>query len=151
MACWSPRDSRDEAPVLGTIFVSSTFPAHAAEGEILLRTMVGGTPDPEAAGQNDQEIAGRCHAAHALFLGPPQGQPLAVHVVKHPRAIPQYTQGHLRRVAVARRVQARHPGLFLVGSHLDGPGIRDCARTAIGVADKVRLWLKEGVTDPGDG
>jgi len=143
-------DSRDEAPVLGTIFVSSTFPDHAPEGEVLLRTMVGGSPDPDAAGMDEQQIARRCHAAHALFLGQPKGEPLAVHVVRHPRAIPQYVSGHLRRVAVARRVQARHPGLFLAGSHLDGPGVRDCARSGFDVAAKVRLWLQDGVTDPGD-
>ncbi|NOY25619.1 MAG: protoporphyrinogen oxidase, partial [Oligoflexia bacterium] len=34
-------DSRQEVGVLGTIFVSATFPTHAPKGEVLLRTMVG--------------------------------------------------------------------------------------------------------------
>ncbi len=144
-------DSRAEVPVLGTLFVSSTFPSHAPEGEIILRTMVGGQPDPAAYDLDDQQIAARCHAAHARMLGVPKGAPLAVHLQRHPKAIPQYTSGHLRRVAVARQAMARHPGLFLVGSHLDGPGVRDCARTANAVADQVRRWLETGETDPGLG
>lgn len=144
-------DSRAEVPVLGTLFVSSTFPSHAPGGEVILRTMVGGQPDPAAFDLDDQQIAARCHAAHARMLGVPKGAPLAVHLQRHARAIPQYTAGHLRRVAVARQAMARHPGLFLVGSHLDGPGVRDCAKTASKVAEQVRRWLETGETDPGVG
>ncbi|MCK6506350.1 protoporphyrinogen oxidase [Myxococcota bacterium] len=142
-------DSRDEAPVLGTIFVSSTFPDHAPPGEVLLRTMVGGQPDPSGAALDEQALLARVHAAHAKFCGAPQGEPRLVHVVRHPQAIPQYSQGHLRRVAVARQAQVRHPGLFLAGSHLDGPGVRDCARTSATVAAQVRRWLATGETDSG--
>ncbi len=133
---------RQEVPVLGTIFVSTTFPDHCPEGEILLRTMVGGTPDPAAAFLDEQEIAGRAHEAHRRFLGDPKGQPLMTRVEKHARAIPQYRSGHLRRVAVARQVQAHHPGVFLAGNHLDGPGVRDCAKTARAVSREVRAWLE---------
>ena len=72
-----------------------------------------------------------------------------VHLARHARAIPQYTQGHVRRVAVARQVQVRHPGLFLAGSHLDGPGVRDCVKTGFAVAAQVRRYLETGETDPG--
>lgn len=142
-------DARDEVPVLGTLFVSSTFPSHARPGEVLLRTMVGGQPDPGAVALPDQQLLARCHAAHARMFGTPTGAPLAVHLHRIPRAIPQYTPGHLRRVALARKAQARHPGLFLVGSHLDGPGVRDCAKTAAEAAAQVRRWLETGETDPG--
>ncbi|MCB9777235.1 MAG: protoporphyrinogen oxidase [Alphaproteobacteria bacterium] len=134
-------DSRDEVPVLGTVFVSATFPDHAAPGELQLRTLIGGTPDPGALDLDDQALLGRAHAAHAAFLGAPTGQPTLAHLTRHARAIPQYTVGHGRRVAVARSVGQRHPGLFLAGSHLDGPGVRDCARVALAVATRVRTAL----------
>ncbi|NOY25618.1 MAG: hypothetical protein GXP62_07070, partial [Oligoflexia bacterium] len=83
------------------------------------------------------------------FLGQPKGQPRMVHITRHAQAIPQYTRGHLHRVAVASQVQVRHPGLFLTGSHIDGPGVRDCVRHSTEVARKVRHFLSTGETDPG--
>lgn len=135
--------ARSEVPVLGTIFVSSTFPDHAPQGEVLLRTMVGGSPDPDGAALDTQALSARVHDAHARMLGAPQGEPLMTHITRQPRAIPQYGRGHLHRVAVARQAQARHPGLYLVGNHLDGPGVRDCARTSHLVAQQVREHLGE--------
>lgn len=132
---------RRDVPVLGTIFVSSVFPSHAAPGELLLRTLVGGTPDPRGAFLDHQELGRRAHHAHARFLGSPKGTPLMTHIVQHARAIPQFRKGHLHRVAVARQLQVRHPGVFLAGNHLDGPGMRDCVKTAHTVSREVRAWL----------
>jgi len=40
--------------------------------------------------------------------------------------MPQYTLGHLDRVAVIREREAAHEGLFMAGASYNGVGIPDC-------------------------
>ncbi len=44
--------------------------------------------------------------------------------------MPQYTLGHLDRVAAIRFRLAKHPRLILAGNAFDGVGIPDCIRGA---------------------
>jgi oxygen-dependent protoporphyrinogen oxidase len=63
-------------------------------------------------------------------------EPLMVRVVRHPLGIPQYTVGHLDRVADIDRRLAAWPGLFLAGNAYRGPSINAC------VADAERLAVR---------
>jgi oxygen-dependent protoporphyrinogen oxidase len=63
------------------------------------------------------------------------GQPTFTRVVRHPRGIPQYTRGHLARVSAIR--SAERADLFFTGSHLDGVGVKDCARAGESVAARI--------------
>jgi protoporphyrinogen oxidase len=36
----------------------------------------------------------------------------------------------------------RLPGLFLGGHHLDGPGLKDCARQGARLAEEISAWLR---------
>ncbi len=49
--------------------------------------------------------------------------------------MPQYTLGHLDRVAAIRQRLSRHPRLILAGNAFDGVGIPDCIRGAQDAAD----------------
>jgi oxygen-dependent protoporphyrinogen oxidase len=124
--------------VLGTLFTSELIPEQALPGEILLRTLIGGSGDPEVLRMDDQQLVGRASAANARFFGGVRGSPGWVRVLRHPCAIPRYGQGHLARVAVVRAAEAAVPGLFFSGNHLDGVGMRDIARNAEAVAARVR-------------
>jgi len=132
----------EDVGVLGTLFTSGVFPVQALEGEYLLRTMVGGAVDPEAALLPHQPLLDRVWASHRTFFGSQRADPLMVQVYRHPQAIPQYTMGHPGRVASVRAAQSRLPGLYFTGNHLEGVGVKDCAAAAERVAEAVSARLE---------
>jgi oxygen-dependent protoporphyrinogen oxidase len=63
--------------------------------------------------------------------------PEFVRVVRHRRGIPQYTVGHVARLARIDRLLDRHPGLFLAGNSYRGVSINACIADASGIAARV--------------
>jgi oxygen-dependent protoporphyrinogen oxidase len=134
--------ARDEdVGVLGTLFTSSVFPGQSPEGELLLRTILGGSIDPKSAQLAHQRLMSRVTGALRQFFGEQRAEPLMTQVYRHPRGIPQYTVGHPGRVAASRAAEKRHPGLFFTGNHLDGIGIKDCVAGAERAAHDARAML----------
>jgi oxygen-dependent protoporphyrinogen oxidase len=58
-------------------------------------------------------------------------------------ALPQYTVGHLDRVAAIRTSVAAQSGLAVCGAAYDGVGIPACIATARAAADQVRAHLRQ--------
>ena len=135
------RTPRSDLGVLGSLYTSSIFPDHAPEGEALLRTIIGGAVEPDAAGLEDDALLARARRATEAFLGPARIQPRLSRIYRHPEGIPRYAPGHTGRVARVRAAQDRHPGLWFVGNHLEGIGVKDCARAAEAAAAQVAAWL----------
>jgi len=134
----------EDLGVLGTLYTSGVFPSQAPEGELLLRTMVGGAVDPDAALLAHQPLMDRVDHAHRAFFGSQRADPLMVQVYRHPRGIPQYALGHPGRVAAVRAAENKFRGLFFCGNHLDGIGVKDCAAAAERTAEAVHgLWLEQ--------
>lgn len=127
--------------VLGVLFTSCIFPSHAPPGETLLRTILGGAVHPEALGMDDQQLLAQARAAQARFFGEARCPPLDAKVFRHARGIPLYAPGHRARVRAVRAAQSRHQGLFFTGNHLDGVGVKDCARAGEATALAVASWL----------
>ncbi|MEL6347232.1 MAG: FAD-dependent oxidoreductase, partial [Myxococcota bacterium] len=132
----------DMGGVLGTLFTSSIFPAHAPDDEILLRTILGGAVHPDAVTMDDQQLLAQCRAANTRFFGEEARGPKMVRVFRHSRGIPQYAPGHRSRVRAVRAAQSKHPGLFFTGNHLDGIGVKDCARDGERTAAALTAWLQ---------
>lgn len=126
---------------LGVVFSSSVFPDQAPADTDLTRTILGGAIHPEAVDLDDQALFGRSKAALEAFLGPCRAEPRLVRVFKHPHGIPQYAPGHRGRVQRIRAAQARHPGLVFTGNHLEGIGVKDCARAGEEAAAAARTHL----------
>lgn len=124
--------------VLGMLFTSCIFPQQANEGEVLLRTILGGTVAPEVFELSDQELIARARRAATVCLGPERKPPHFLQVYRHPAGIPHYRVGHPARVATVRAAETRHPGLHFVGNHLEGVGVKDCARAGEGVRDRIQ-------------
>ncbi len=109
-------------------FVGQKFLHRVPPGRILFRCFYGGVHDEAALELTDDEVAGMVQADLRRVLRI-EAEPLFVRVYRWPRAIAQYTLGHLERVAAIRTGMAGHPALFLCGNYFDGIGIADCIRS----------------------
>ena len=126
--------------ILGTLFTSSIFPGHGPEDGFALRTILGGARNPVQATLDPQELARIARRDNEVFLGA-LPEPLVTRVYAHVRGIPQYNLGHRERVRGIRERQAAHPGLFLVGNHLDGIGVKNCIANGELCAARVEEYL----------
>jgi protoporphyrinogen/coproporphyrinogen III oxidase len=122
--------------ILGALYTSSLFPVQAPAGVAYLRVFLGGAVDPQAA---------RCDAIQAeeivredlrrvLGIVAP---PIARHEKVWPRAIPQYSMGHVKRVCAIEERAAAAGGLTLIGNAYRGVGISDVVRDAFAMAERV--------------
>jgi oxygen-dependent protoporphyrinogen oxidase len=66
---------------------------------------------------------------------------MASRVTRWGGGLPQYTVGHLDRVARIRSAVASQPGLAVCGAAYDGVGIPACVATARAAASQVLAFL----------
>jgi len=126
----------ERRPILAVSFSSIKFPSRSPAGTALLRVFVGGATQQELFDLGDEALRDLVTSELGQLIGV-TGDPLLYRVIRHSRAMPQYTLGHLDRVAAIRRKLARHPRLFLTGIAFDGVGIPDCVHAAQATADTV--------------
>ena len=62
--------------------------------------------------------------------------PVLHRIFRWPKAMPQYTLGHLERLAAIEQHLAAHRGLFLAGNAYRGIGLPDCIASGEAAADK---------------
>jgi oxygen-dependent protoporphyrinogen oxidase len=140
--CLVPRKERRR--VLGVLFSSTMFEGRAPAGTALLTTFIGGQRQPDLPGLAEADVAALAHAEHAALLGA-RAEPLFQAVTRWPRAIPQYTLGHLDRVARAEAAARALPGLFFCASWKGGVSVGDCIRNGHLEADAVAAFLRPHV------
>ena len=128
--------------ILAVSFSSVKFPGRAPADAVLFRVFVGGATQPDLFDLDDEAIVRIVRGELRELLGA-SGEPILTDVARHPRAMPQYTLGHLDRVAAIRDRVARHPGLALAGNAFGGVGIPDCIRSGREAADAVIASLVE--------
>jgi oxygen-dependent protoporphyrinogen oxidase len=137
---------RERRDVLGVQWCSSIYPGHRAPpGAVLLRAMCGGWNRPEMADWPDDRLLGAVRSELALTLGV-RAPPVFRHVIRWPRAIPQYHLGHLDRLARIEQHLAAHPGLFLGGNAYRGVALNDCVEQAGLLAERIHAWLVSAIT-----
>ena len=122
--------------LLGTVWNSSLFPDRAPQGMASFTSFVGGATDPEIYTWSDERIAETVHTELAGVLGI-SGPPIAQHIARWKRAIPQYNLGHGRILAALDELCSATPGIFLAGNYLAGPSLPSCIEQASKVADAV--------------
>ena len=134
--------SIENRSILAASFLSVKFPRRAPKGTALIRVFVGGATQPELFDRDDEEIKSLVRSELEELIGA-RGVPLLMEVGRHPRAMPQYTLGHLDRVETIRRQAAMHSRLFLAGNAFDGVGIPDTVHKAELAADSVLASLAD--------
>jgi len=65
-------------------------------------------------------------------------------ITRWPRAIPQYTMGHLQRIARVEEAERAAPGLYFCANYRGGVSIGDCVKAGHATAERITGHLGGG-------
>jgi protoporphyrinogen/coproporphyrinogen III oxidase len=114
-----------------------------AEPLEIVRCSVGRLGEETLLQRADEDLAMLAAAELAAATGV-RGAAVVRRVTRWGGALPQYTVGHLDRVARIRATVAAQPGLAVCGAAYDGVGIPACVATARAAASQVTGFLRSG-------
>lgn len=120
--------------MLGNLWETHLYHGRGPAGHLLVRAMFGGSVDPEAGALSEAELGALARAEIARLYGMTDA-PVFEHVVRVPRAIPQYEIGHSARVARITDAIEALPGLSMTGNGLRGVAFADAASDGVRVGD----------------
>ena len=115
--------------ILGAVWSSSLFEGRAPSGTGLVTVFLGGSRDPEAVRMSDTELSRIAVTDLAASLAARE-DPRVVSLTRYARSIPQYTAGHLARIAVLEKTESRFPGLTFIGNYRGGVSVGDVVKNA---------------------
>jgi len=127
-------------PILACTWTSTKFPHRAPEGYALIRAFIGRAGQEEALDASEEELLALVREELRLTLGV-TAPPKLCRVFRWPKAMPQYTLGHLDRLVVIEQRLAAHPGLFVAGNAYRGIGIPDCIASGESAAAQAAEFL----------
>jgi oxygen-dependent protoporphyrinogen oxidase len=119
--------------LLSCTFSSSKFAGRAPEGHVLLRGFLGAS---EIGAGDDATLLAAVRSDLRDLLGITAAPGFAV-ITRHRQARPQYTVGHLDRIAAIEAGIGRYPGLAVAGSAYRGAGVPDCVRSGEEAAERL--------------
>jgi oxygen-dependent protoporphyrinogen oxidase len=121
---------------LACTWVSSKWAHRAPPGFALIRVFIGRANQEQALAGSDEELIALAQHEVQVTLGI-TAAPNLTSVSRWPDAMPQYTLGHLERVAAIEEALAARPGLALAGHAYRGVGIPDCIVSGERAAERV--------------
>ncbi|MDR7483312.1 MAG: protoporphyrinogen oxidase [Armatimonadota bacterium] len=126
-------------------WVSSKWPGRAPPGIALVRCYFGRAGADAIVAADDATLVETARRDLRLVMGL-DATPRIAHVARWPHAMPQYTPGHLDRLAAAETVLAGLPHLALAGAGYRGVGVPDCIRQGQEAAAQVlaQIALRPG-------
>jgi oxygen-dependent protoporphyrinogen oxidase len=133
----------DGHAVKAVTFSTVKWPHLASAGLEIVRCSVGRIGEEALLQRSEAELAEVAAAELALASGV-AGAPVGTRVTRWGGALPQYTVGHLDRVARIRAAVAAQPGLAVCGAAYDGVGIPACVATARAAADQISEYCGPG-------
>ncbi|HEY6296557.1 MAG TPA: protoporphyrinogen oxidase, partial [Streptosporangiaceae bacterium] len=130
----------DGRAVKAVTFSTVKWPHLGAAAMEIVRCSVGRIGEEALLQRTDAELAALAASELAAATGV-RGGPSATRVTRWGGGLPQYTVGHLDRVARIRAGVAAQPGLAVCGAAYDGVGIPACIGTARAAASQVTAFL----------
>jgi oxygen-dependent protoporphyrinogen oxidase len=122
---------------------SSKWPHRAPAGQALVRVYFGRGRGEETIDYDDAALVQAAREELHDITGI-DGDPVVQSVTRWRSSMPQYTIGHLNRVAAIDSAVAQYRGLAIAGNMLRGVGIGRCMITAENAASKIRTDLIDG-------
>lgn len=123
-------------PITAVSFASKKFPGRTPKDHVLIRTFIGGPNGQRLLGQPDELLVQTAMENLEEILGV-RGEPVVSLVTNYPDASPQYTLGHLNRVAQIEAAVAHLPGLELAGASYRGVGLPDAIESGERAAERL--------------
>jgi oxygen-dependent protoporphyrinogen oxidase len=125
-----------------TFFTRKWAHLRRPDGVVLVRASIGRHGEEHLLQRDDADLVSTVHAELGALVGALPA-PVEAAVQRWGGALPQYTPGHLDRVAAARAgLRAIHPGIALAGAAYDGVGIPTCVRSGETAAEDVLKALE---------
>ncbi|MGH2777740.1 MAG: protoporphyrinogen oxidase [Actinomycetota bacterium] len=129
--------SGEHRTLAAATWFSSKWPHLApSDGRIVVKAFAGRAAGDATSKLDDERLV----AALVNDLGAAMGvnaAPLATHLTRWERALPQYEVGHLVRVERVEAALRATPGIMLAGAAYRGSGISDCVKSAERAAQQV--------------
>lgn len=117
--------SSEKRKIMAATFSSNKWRNRAPEGYSLIRCFVGGATNQELVELDDKEMIEMVRDEIRDIIGI-TATPQLTAICRWIKAMPQYTIGHLDRLAKIDERLADYPGLFLAGASYRGVGVPDC-------------------------
>jgi oxygen-dependent protoporphyrinogen oxidase len=137
--------AKEKRRILSVSFASRKFAGRAPQGEVVLRTFLGGALQPEILSHTDDQLIEIAREELGDILSV-RGEPRFAAVSRHNRAMPQYYVGHLERARRIEQLASEHSRLALAGNAFDGVGIPDCVASGEKAADRIFNALRSRQT-----
>lgn len=128
-------------PVMATTWLSSKWPGRAPAEMTLVRGFVGRAGQEAVLERADDELVDLLRGELSTVLGI-TAEPALSRVFRWDCGMPQYTLGHLERVAAVERGLTRYPRLAVAGNAFRGVGIPDCILSGERAAARIADGLK---------
>lgn len=127
------------SPITACSFSSLKFTGRAPSKTVLLRCFIGGA-NTQGDNGDDSRLSDDVHNRLSLLLGI-TSEPLFSMTKTNTESMPQYTVGHLERVALINQKADLYPGLELAGNAYQGVGVPDCVHSGEEAAEKIYKYL----------
>ncbi len=115
----------EQCKLLGTLWMSRIFAERAPDGMVLASSFLGGARNPELTVQSDEALIARAKQEQRNLMGI-SGETVFTRIVRWQHSIPQYDASHAACLAACNRLEARWPGLYLLGSYRNGFSVEAC-------------------------
>lgn len=115
--------------LVGCSWLPAKWPHLTDPSSILIRAMVGRHGDDRFASMDDDALVAHVHGELVQTMGM-AAPPSSAHVQRWPRAMPQYTVGHRRRLERIDHALTDVPGIHVTGAAFGGVGIASCVARA---------------------
>jgi len=127
--------------LIAATWTSQKWPHRASEQDVSVRCYLGGVGREAILDHDDQHLV-RCVRSELTSIVGLQAEPHYVEVNRWHRAMPQYTIGHLDRLAQLDDALSRFGGLLVTGAGYRGVGIPDCIRDGAETATKTFRYVQ---------
>jgi len=126
----------EQRDLIAATWTSLKWSYRAPADQLLVRCYVGGVGREDILQLDDEQLAVKVRAELSTLCGI-RAEPTYTEVNRWWKAMPQYTLGHLHRLAELDAALSRYPGLVLTGAGYHGVGIPDCIRDGALAAERV--------------
>jgi oxygen-dependent protoporphyrinogen oxidase len=131
----------EDTDVVACTWTSSKWIGRAPAGYALLRLYLGRYGRRDVLEDGDEALVDLARAELRQTMGI-TAQPYCQRIYRWPRGMPQYTLGHLDRLAQIETRLQEQPGLFLAGAAYRGVGIPDCIHSGEAAAQAAVNYLR---------